>query len=71
MTKIEELNRKMLDIEKRGLLSEDQYRTYKQLLEAVVLLEPALRLVDAHRRYALGEGDITAMNIRSVLESLK
>lgn len=44
MTKLEELNRKMLDIEKRGLLSEEQYAAYKQLLVAV----EALKVCEGH-----------------------
>lgn len=39
--------------------------------EAIALLEQALPIIDAHRRYALGEGDITASGIRSLLEKLK
>ena len=41
MTKIEELNRKMLAIEKQGHLTEQEYATYKQLLEAAALMQEA------------------------------
>jgi len=38
--------------------------------EIVDILQDALKLVDAYRRIALGDGDLTAMNIRRVLKKL-
>ena len=39
MTHLQALNRKMLAIEKQGHLTEQEYATYRQLLEAVELLK--------------------------------
>jgi len=39
MNKIEKLNRTMLRLEHLAALTEDEYTTYKQLLEAVELLK--------------------------------
>ena len=48
MTKLEELNRGMLGLEKAGYLTEDEYTTSKRLLEAV---ESAQNLVAMKGRY--------------------
>jgi hypothetical protein len=42
-----------------------------QLLEAVELLKQSLPIIDAYRRAMGGDGDITAMNIRALLDKLK
>lgn len=42
-----------------------------QLLGAVELLSAALPIIDAYRKVSLGDGDVTAMNIRVLLEKLK
>lgn len=39
--------------------------------ELVSALNQCLVIVDKHRQYALGEGDIAAMNARSALERAK
>ena len=71
MSKLEELTRKMQELEANGDVTEEELGTYKALLEAAKLLGSALPLVDAYRRVALGDGDFTAYNIRCVLEKLK
>ena len=63
MTKIEELNRKMLLCERNGDMSESDYATYKLLLEAVERLEAMQRVI----------GELASMNpfLRDVFDTNK
>lgn len=40
------------------------------LIDAAKLLPQALKLIDAHRRISLGDGDLAALGIRDVLKRL-
>ena len=44
MSNLELLNRSVLHAEKRGILTEDEYSTYKNLLEAVERVEAFQRV---------------------------
>jgi len=48
MTKLELLNRKMLECEINGDISEEEYATYKQMIEAVRLMEWTTRCATAN-----------------------
>lgn len=43
------------------------YEAVNRIQDLEALLRDALPLVDAYRRVSLGDGDITAMNIRIAL----
>lgn len=73
MTHLQALNRKMLAIEKQGHLTEQEYATYRQLLEAVevlaVLLDHTLHY--ATMPHAHSDAHRDAAKARAVLRKLK
>ena len=74
MTKLEELNRHMLGLEKAGYLTEEEYATYRNLLAAVGTLETlrySMSQYDDGEWFLHEGGEAVVGKVDALLEKLK
>lgn len=71
MTKLEELNRKMLELERMGVIYEQEYATYRQLLEAVGLAGVAFEVYMANGQSEEPSEMNSMHDLEVALEALK